>query len=168
MPFAVILIVDLCHWIQHTAWATAFRQADLFFPLIEGTHILALSFSVGLILMLDFRLLQLGFQSEPVSKIMRQVMPWALPGFAIVFVTGILLFLAQAESVYSNSYFRVKMLTLLLLGLNAAVFQFKYYPSLFLWDKGKAVPIGAQAIAAVSLAFWMVVIACGRLMAYEL
>jgi len=161
-------IVELCHAIQNTAWATAFRQADLFFPLVEGTHILALSLSVGLILMLDVRILRLGFQSEPVSRVMRQVMRWALPGFAIVLVTGVLLFLAQAGSVYTNSYFRVKMLVLLLLGINAALFQFKYYPSLSLWDKSEAVPAGAQAIAAVSLVFWMIVIACGRLMAYEL
>lgn len=161
-------IVELCHWIQNTSWATGFRQADLFFPLIEGTHILALSLSVGLILLLDFRLLRFGFMTEPVSRVMHQTMRWALPGFAIVFITGVLLFLAQAESVYTNSYFRVKMLVLLLLGINAAVFQFKYYPRLYLWDKGEAVPAGVQAIAAVSLVFWMVVIACGRLMAYEL
>lgn len=160
--------VELCHWIQHTSWATGFRQADLFFPIVEGTHILALSLSVGLILMLDVRLLRLGFQSEPVTRIMQQTMRWALPGFGIVFITGVLLFLAQAESVYTNTYFRVKMLTLVLLGINAAIFQFKYYPSLYLWDKSETVPAGAQAIAAVSLLFWMVVIACGRLMAYEL
>lgn len=161
-------IVELCHFIQQTTWATAFRQADFFFPLVEGTHILSLSLSVGLVLMLDVRLLRLGFQSEPVSRVMRQVMRWALPGFAIVFVTGVLLFLSQAESAYTNSYFRAKMLMLLLLGINAAIFQFKYYPSLYLWEKGESVPAGAQAIAAVSLVFWMVVIACGRLMAYEL
>ena len=161
-------ILELCHSIQQTAWATQFRQADFFFPLVEGTHILALSLSVGLVLMLDVRLLRWGFQSEPVSKIMRQVMRWALPGFAIVFVTGVLLFLAQAETVYTNGYFRVKMLVLVLAGINAAIFQFKYYPNLFLWEKSESVPAGAKAVAAVSLAFWMIVIACGRLMAYEL
>ena len=65
MLLAAISIVEFCHWIQHTAWATGFRQADLFFPLVEGTHILALSLSVGLILMLDFRILRLGSQPSP-------------------------------------------------------------------------------------------------------
>ena len=161
-------ILELCHSIQQTGWATQFRQADFFFPLVEGTHILALSLSVGLVLMLDIRLLHWGFESEPVSKIMRQVMRWALPGFAVVFVTGALLFLAQAESVYTNSYFRVKMAMLVLLGVNAAIFQLKYYPEPFMWEKGGQVPAGARAVAALSLVFWMVVIACGRLMAYEL
>jgi hypothetical protein len=161
-------IVELCHRIQQTAWATNLRQGDFLFPAIEGTHIMALALSVGLILMLDLRLLRLGLQTEPVSRIMHQVMPWALVGFAVMFITGVLLFLAQAESVYLNGYFRVKMLLLLALGANALLFQFKYYPKLSGWDAGEFVPTGAKVVAAVSLVFWMVVIACGRLMAYEL
>jgi Family of unknown function (DUF6644) len=161
-------IIELCHTIQNTSWATGFRQANYAFPLVEGTHIMALSLSVGLILMLDLRLLRLAFQTQAVSKIMRQVMPWALPGFAIMFVTGVILFLAQAESVYTNDYFRVKMLMLLALGVNAAVYQYKFYPNMAAWDTGDTVPGGAKVIAAISLVFWMIVIACGRLMAYEL
>jgi hypothetical protein len=161
-------IVEICHFIQNTELATGFRQADLFFPLIEGTHIMALSLSVGLILMLDLRLLRLAFQTERVSIIMHQVMPWALPGFAIMFITGIVLALAQAESVYVNYYFRVKMLLLLALGLNAAIFQFKFYPNMAAWDLGETVPVGAKVVAVISLVFWLFVIACGRLMAYEL
>lgn len=161
-------IIEICHYIQNTSWATGLRQADFAFPLIEGTHIMALSLSVGLILVLDLRLLRVAFQSEPVSKIMHQVMPWALPGFAIMFVTGVILFLAQAESAYTNDYFRVKMLVLVALGVNAAVYQYKFYPQMAAWDVGDGVPAGARLIAVFSLVFWMVVIACGRLMAYEL
>jgi len=161
-------MLPLFHWIQNTAWATSLRQADLLFPLIEGSHILALSFSVGLILMLDLRLLGIAFRTEPVSRIMSQVMPWALPGFAVMFVTGLLLFLAQAEKVYTNRYFRVKVLMLLLLGLNAMFYQYRYYPHMEEWDKAEAAPAGPRAVALVSLILWMAVIVCGRLTAYEL
>ena len=161
-------MLSLFHWIQNTSWATSFRQAVLLFPLVEGSHILALSFSVGLILMLDLRLLGIAFRTEPVSRIMSQVMPWALPGFAVVFATGLLLFFAQAESVYSNRYFRVKVLMLALLGLNAAFYQRRYYPRMGEWDKAEAAPVGPRIVAIVSLVLWMAVIVCGRLTAYEL
>jgi len=161
-------MLPLFHWIQNTSWATSFRQADLLFPLVEGSHILALSLSVGLILMLDLRLLGIAFRTEPVSRIMSQVMPWALPGFAIVFLTGLLLFLAQAEKVYTNSYFRVKVLTLILLGLNAVFYQYRYYPHMGEWDKAETAPAGPRVVAIVSLLLWMAVIVCGRLTAYEL
>jgi hypothetical protein len=161
-------VVEVLHLIQNSSPATRFKQADFLFPAVEGTHIIALSISVGLILMLDLRLLRVAFQTEPVSRVMSQVMPWALPGFGIMFVTGMVLFLAQAESAYTNGYFRAKILLLALLGLNAALFQFKYYPHMAEWDTSASIPMGARVVAIVSLIFWLGVILCGRLMAYEL
>src|ERR1700690_3506496 len=139
-------MLELFHWIQNTSWATWFRQADLVFPLGEGSHIIALSFSVGLILMLDLRLLRLAFRTEPVSRVMHQVMPWALPGFGVMFATGLLLFFAQAESVYTNSYFRIKVLMLALLGVNAAFYQYKYYPHMAEWDNAEKIPTGPRVV----------------------
>ena len=161
-------MIAICHWLQTSAWATAIRQGDLLFPLIEGTHVLSLSLSVGLILMLDLRLLGFAFSSQPVSRVMQQVMPWALPGFALMMITGLLLFVAQAESAYANGYFRVKFVSLIVLGANALVFQNRFYPGMGEWDESKTVPSGARVVAAFSLVLWVVVIACGRLMAYEI
>jgi len=161
-------ILGICHYLQNTGWATALRQSNLGFPLVEGTHIMALSISVGLILMLDLRLLRLAFRTEPVSRIMHQVMPWALPGFGVMFVTGLLLFVVEAESAYTNSYFRFKVLMLCLLGVNALVYQYKFYPHMAEWDTAQRVPAGARAVAVVSLVLWMAVIIAGRLTAYEL
>jgi hypothetical protein len=163
-----VSVVGWCHWLQNTPWATGIRQSDLMFPIIEGSHILALSLSVGLVLILDLRLLRWAFRDQPVARIMNQVMKIALPGFGIMFATGLLLFFAQAEKVYTNSYFRVKILLLALLGINALVYQVRFYPTMAEWDVSGGVPAGARATAALSLAFWMSVIACGRLMAYEL
>jgi hypothetical protein len=161
-------IVSWCHWLQSTPFATGIRQGDLLFPLIEGTHILALSLSVGLILMFDLRLLRLAFRGEPASRIMDQFVPWSLPGFAVMFGSGILLFIAQAEKVYSNTFFRFKLAFLLLAGINAAVYQVMFYPKMAEWDSSDSVPWGAQLSGAVSLILWAGIIALGRTMAYEL
>ena len=161
-------IVSWCHWIQNTWFATGIRQSDLLFPLIEGSHILALSLSVGLILVFDLRLLRLAFRGEPASAIMDQFVRWSLPGFAIMFATGILLFISQAEKVYLNTFFRFKLLLLVLAGINAAVYQVKFYPKMAEWDKTGLVPWGARLSGALSLIFWACIIALGRTMAYEL
>jgi hypothetical protein len=105
-------ILNWCHWLQNTPFATGIRQSDLLFPLIEGSHIMALSLSVGLILIFDLRLLCLAFPGEAVSKVMRQFVPLSLPGFLVMFLTGILLFISRAEKVYSNTFFRFKLFCL--------------------------------------------------------
>ena len=161
-------IVSWCHWLQNTPFATGIRQGDLLFPFIEGTHILALSLSVGLILMFDLRLLRLAFRGEPVSRIMDQFVRWSLPGFTIMFASGILLFIAQAEKVYLNTFFRFKVAFLVLAGINAAVYQVMFYPKMAEWDASDSVPWGARLSGAVSLILWAGIIVLGRTMAYEL
>jgi len=42
------------------------------FPIIEGSHIIALSISVGLVLIFDLRLPRLAFRGERVAVVMRQ------------------------------------------------------------------------------------------------
>jgi hypothetical protein len=161
-------VAQFCHWLQNTDVATGMRQSDLWFPLIEGTHILALSFSVGMILMLDLRLLKVSFVRVAVPRIMDSIMPWALPGFVIMLVTGLLLFAAQAEKVSINRFFQIKLVLLAVLGGNALLFQFKYYPAMSGWEQRGEVPRGASVVGMVSLVLWSAVITCGRLMAYEI
>ena len=155
------------NWIQHTAWATAIKESALVFPLIEGSHILALSFSVGMVMVLDIRLLRICFRSQSASLVMDQLMPWTIAGFAVMLLTGLLLFATQAVKAWGNTFFRVKMILLVLSGVNALYYQWKYYPKMAEWDR-TATPIGVRVIAVLSLIFWIGVIACGRTMAYEL
>jgi len=160
-------VPTVLNWLQHTAWATAIKESALVFPLIEGTHILALSFSVGMVMVLDLRLLRICFRNQSVSLVMDQVMPWTIAGFAVILLTGVLLFATQAVKAWSNTFFRVKMLLLVLSGINALYYQLKYYPKMSEWDR-TATPIGVRMVALLSLIFWVGVIACGRTMAYEL
>ena len=161
-------IVGWCQWLQNTSLSTAISQSDLLFPVIEGSHILALSLSVGLITILDLRFLGLAFAGEPVSKIMKQLMPWSLLGFAVMIITGGLLFITQAEKAYGNTFFRIKFLLLLLAGLNALYYQLRFYPKMQEWDIALSTPLGVRVCAVLSLVFWVGVIACGRTMAYEI
>jgi hypothetical protein len=161
-------IVSWCQWLQNTSLSTSIRQSDLLFPLIEGSHILALSISVGLIVILDLRFLGLAFPGEPVSRVMKQVMPWSLLGFAVMLITGLLLFMTQAEKAYGNTFFRIKLLLLLLAGLNALYYQLRFYPKMREWDIALRTPVGVRVCAVLSLVLWVGVIACGRTMAYEI
>jgi hypothetical protein len=85
-----------------------------------------------------------------------------------MFVTGVLLFIAQAEKVYENTFFRFKLALLVLAALNALFYQIKFYPRMAEWDKSGFVPWGARVSGALSLIIWACVIALGRTMAYEL
>ncbi len=160
-------LLTLCHWLQHTAFSQSVLQSSLVFPLIEGTHILALSISVGLVMVLDLRLLGLAFGGQRVAIIMKQSAGISLVGFALMFGTGLILFITQAEKAYTNRFFLIKMVLLILAGINAGWYQYKYYPNMDEWDSAPKTPLGPRVCAVVSLICWVTVIFCGRTMAYE-
>ncbi len=159
-------LLSWCQWLEQTRLATAISESVWLFPIIEGSHILALPLSVGMILMFDLRLLGLAFQGASASRLMRDVLRWSKFGFVVVLITGGLLFMTQASKAYDNAFFRTKMVFLLVLAINAAVYQIVFYPKMEQWDAGRA-PFGARICGALSLVVWIGVIICGRTMAYQ-
>ena len=160
-------IYGFCEWLQNTPWGTGIRESTLLFPIIETTHVLGLALSVGTVAVFDLRLLGKGLRSEPVSQVMSQIMPWSLAGMILMFVTGGLLFWCQALKAYDSIYFRIKLVLLVLAGLNALIFQLTLYRSMPIWEKAEVVPFKARLTGGLSLALWIGIIAAGRTMAYR-
>ena len=156
-----------CQWLEHSTLALAISESTWLFPLIEGSHILALPLSVGMIVILDLRLLGLAFRDDPASRVMHEALRWSKIGFAVMFVTGALLFMTQAGKAYGNAFFRAKLMFLLMLGINAVVYQAIFYPKMAQWDAAGRPPVGARLCAGLSLIVWIGVIVCGRTMASQ-
>lgn len=160
-------LLGWCQWLDHTSLATAVGESVWLFPVIEGSHILALPLSVGMILMFDLRLLGLAFQTGPAARMMADVVRWSKFGFVIMLTTGGLLFMTQASKAYGNVFFRTKVLLILILGVNAAVYQIVLYPKMAQWDTQGGAPLAARVCGGLSLIGWIGVIICGRTMAYQ-
>jgi hypothetical protein len=120
-----------------------------------------------MIVFFDLRLLGLALAGSQTSRIMHDMLRWSKFGFAVMFITGGILFMTQAGKAYSNGFFRAKLLFLLVLGINAVVYQVVFYPRMAEWDAAGRTPRGAKVCAALSLIVWIGVIVCGRTMAYQ-
>src|SRR4029453_9217390 len=90
------VLARFCQWLYDSPIGTGIRESVWVFPIVEGTHLLGIALSVGMLCWFDLRLLGLALPAQPVSKVWRQVMPAALIGFVLMFVTGGLLFWAEA------------------------------------------------------------------------
>lgn len=159
-------ILHLCQWIYGTQFSTAIRESPYWFPLIEGVHTLGITAVVGTVAVLDLRLLGFIMKREPVSRIARQVLPWTWFGFAVMFASGLLLSIAEAATNYFNWAFRVKLILLLLVGLNPLIFHLTIYRKVNTWDIANVTPWRARTAAVCSLTLWAGIIICGRLIAY--
>ena len=162
----MLILLHLCQWIYTTPLSTSIRESTWVFPIIESIHTLGIVLVVGTVLLFDLRLLGLVMKREPVSRIARQVLPWTWTGFTIMFITGLLLSIAESATNYYNIAFRMKLLLLLLVGLNPLLFHLTIYRSVNTWDVANVTPLRARAAAVSSIILWTGIIIAGRMIAY--
>ena len=151
-------------WMADTPWSVALHESLYGYPIVESIHVWALCLFVGMAVVLDLRLTGLSFTSVPVSQIARRILPWTTFGFVLMVISGILLFYAIPVRSYQNIFFRVKLLLLVVAGLNAWVFHPRGIQS---WDADPIPPRSARFAGYASLVLWMTIIFCGRMIAYN-
>lgn len=159
-------IGNFCQWLYETPISVGIRESYWVFPIIEGTHLLGIALSVGMLCWFDLRLLGLVLRDEPVTKVWNQVMPAALAGFALMFVTGFLLFWAEAITAYHSVHFWIKLALLALAGMNALIFESTARRNMAEWDTSLVPPPRARMAGLISLVLWTAIVVTGRTMAY--
>ena len=159
-------LVALVHWINETAFSQYLRESELAFPLTEAIHLIGLGISVGTIVWVDLRLMGKVMRDVRISEVVSRLEPWAIGGFTVMMLSGLLLFLGKPDNYYSTVAFKLKMLLLPLAGLNVLVFHRRVFPNVARWDEGVAAPWQGRMVGAVSMSLWIVIIVLGRWTAY--
>ena len=115
---------------------------------------------------LDLRLLGVSMRRRSVSQVASQFLPWVWTGFTLMISTGVLLFASEAVKCYHSPFFRIKLVLLMVAGLNALVFHKTVFHRVHTWDKDAPTPWRAKLAGACSLLVWVGVVAMGRALAY--
>jgi len=157
----------LIQWLDATPGSVALRESILVYPLVETAHVLTLCLFLGMIVLLDLRLLGFGFQSVPVSEVAGRLLPIGLTGFVLMAISGALLFYSGPVRAYGNIFFRIKMALIILTGINALVFHYTIYKRVASWDRDPIPPLRARLAGLFSLLLWSAVVICGRMQAYN-
>src|SRR2546429_1692872 len=117
-------LLEICQMIQDTQIGTRMRESNYYW-MLNGSHVLGIAVSAGAIFWFDLRAMGLNMRDMRISEVYRQINAWMTGGFILMFITGALLFWARAADSYSNVYFRIKLVGLILAGANAMYFNFK-------------------------------------------
>ncbi|WP_293904314.1 DUF6644 family protein [Phenylobacterium sp.] len=149
------------------SWSDLLAGSLNFWSLLEGTHVLSLMLFAGTIFIVDLRLLGVIFKRTPVSVVSDRILPLTIFGLVIMMLTGAALFYAKPLLYYHNLWFRLKLIFLVLAAINIMVFHFRVQRTMPAWDNQPKPPRAARLSAIVSLASWILVISCGRFIAYD-
>ena len=162
------MIVGILEWLHDTPFSSMMRDSIWAEPIVETVHVLTLAVFLGFVLLLDLRLLDLTMRERRISAMFAQLNPGLFGGFAVMVVTGLLLFSADPVSFYSTWFFKAKMIMLLLAGLNVLLFNATVGRRLADWDASPHTPWEAKLAGIASLVLWVCIVAAGRGIAYAL
>jgi hypothetical protein len=149
-------------WVYDLPLADAIRSNELAFPWLESVHVLAITLVLGSIAVADLRLLGLASVKRPVSQLLHEVLPVTWVAFVVALITGSLMFMSNAVEYVHNRPFQLKMIMLVLAGLNMLVFQLVTFRGVGTWDDAVRTPGAARFAGGFSLFCWLTVVAFGR------
>jgi hypothetical protein len=133
------------------------RTHPFAYPALEVVHIVGIALLLGNLVLLELRVWGAG-KSLPVKNLARLALLLVVCGFALVAMSGLLMFASQAGELLANRAFVIKMLLLTLAACNAAWFHGR--------DSLAKLDFTAKLQTVLSTLIWIAAIACGRWIAY--
>ena len=156
------MLEDTLTTIENLPLATAIREEGLWFPWIESIHVLALVLVVGFILIVDLRLIGVASKQRGVAQLTSNALPMTWGAFAVAVISGSLLFISNATSYWDNVFFQIKLVLILLAGVNMFAFHCLVAHDMSGWRTPETTPALAKVAGAVSMLLWIGVVVCGR------
>lgn len=142
-------------WVRNSAWA---------FPFLQSWHFIGMTMLLGVVGAIDLRVLGVA-RAVPLAPLHR-FLPMAFIGFGINLITGICFFCHDPYVYAYNTSFRIKMLLIIIAGLNALWFRLGVFLDLERWGPGIEASRLAKVISALSILIWLAVITAGRYIAF--
>ena len=131
-------------------------------PSLETLHFIGLSLLIGVILLIDLRML--GVMKDVAFPALHRLLPWAILGFGTNLVTGMLFFVASPEQYDRNIAFVWKMILVMLAGANALYFTL--FDEAWMLKPGDDAPFTAKAVAVSAIALWLGVLYFGSMLPF--
>ena len=161
------LLLNLARWLDSQSWSTAIHESIYLYAWIETTHVITLMVFLGMLFVIDLRMLGAIFPKVPASIIAQRLDKPMMIGFAMMLITGFLLYYAIPVRTTQSLWFRIKVVLLIVAGINAFLFRAKMQASSSTWDLDPIPPKRIRVGAMLSLVLWAGVVITGRTIAYD-
>ena len=151
--------------LEQSGLGAAIRQSSWAYPVANIGHIMALTLFAASVAIMDLRILG-AFAGTTPASVVHPARRMAMLGLGLMALTGLMLFTAEASHVAMNSVFQIKAVLIALGILNALLIAGPALANIAEVPANAALPVRARVAAVVSLLTWVLVAACGRLIAY--
>ena len=154
----------LIEWLNSTSLNNYIMSEPWLWPTLEIIHFLGLCLLLGSVIIFDLRMLGVA-RAIPLKRV-ETFMGVATVGFLINLLTGILFLVGDPDRYFPNIAFRIKMVLILIAGINVAYYLWRLRPQVLKGLDGNEITGGARFVAALSLLLWTCVTVFGRIIPY--
>lgn len=153
------------NWLYDTPLSTTIRDVTWIIPTVQSIHILGIAIVIGSALVSDLRLAGVLATDETPATVVRRYLPWMWGALVVLLLTGIVMLIAEPGRTLGNTTFWLKMgLVLFAFGLTMA-FRKPLLDAQFRMEHARW-RAAVKPAAWISLLVWVLVIFCGRWIAY--
>jgi hypothetical protein len=159
------MLADVLSALQDVTLVEALRRSRWVYPLVNAGHIVGLALLFGAVVPLDLRLI--GFWERlPIGPMARTLLPVAIGGLGLAFVTGALLFSVSAVRYAGLTLFQIKLLLILGATANALLLHGTNAWGAYQYGELIGTTPRLQVAGALSLGLWLSTIVAGRMLGY--
>ena len=157
-------ITPTLDWIRSTTISQWINNGPWIWPTLETLHFTGLGVLIGGLIVMDLRLI--GYKKGLPLRTVHKILPLVFTGFGINACTGFFFVVGNPHRYAVNYAFQMKVVLLLLAGLNALWFRLKISPQMKNWTETTESPALAKFMGAASLTLWFGVGIHGRLITF--
>lgn len=156
---------EFAEWLGTTPFSVAIQSTLWVTPLLQSIHILMIGVVFTIVLVTALRVLGRMRADEPLAEIYGRFAPWFWSALVVMFLTGLVLSIAEPVREARALSFWIKM-TLIVVGIVSAVI-FGRTVRAAAAAGGQVFSRRARAVAVVTVAMWLFIIFLGRAIAYD-
>lgn len=138
------------------------RNSKHAIPLIQSCHLFGITLLLSAMVILNFRMLGIGFREIRLDVLARPVWKWGTAGLLLAAASGFFVFLPDPARYAANKSFVTKMSILLV----AVVFQYTIYRRVLRAECSNLTPHRRLLVPLLSLVLWFSVGWAGRAIAF--
>lgn len=155
---------DAIVWLKATELHSIITSNSWVWPSMEMVHFLGLCLLFGSLLFVDLRVI--GVARKVPIKLVDIFILATLIGFSLNAITGVLFVVGDPGRYFVNIAFRLKMVLIVIAGLNALYFTFRIRPQIQAGADSSMLSADAKLVAGFSLFLWTSIIVLGRFIPY--
>ena len=157
-------MLEFAAWVESTPISKTLFGMSWLWPACESLHFIGLCMLIGGAGLLDLRLMGM-FRGVPIRHI-KAMMPWAIVGFLINAVTGVLFLIMQPHLYLSSAVWWSKVAFIGIAAANALLFETRLARPALSMAPDADMPRAMKVVGVCSLFSWFAVLYCGRMLPY--